>query len=177
MWWVGCITPNGAQHYLPVKNIASYRLTCKSSTFLKILYCTTLDKLFQSEAIYLLKMHKSVWRPVLVQASKLICLNKIPVICPVLNVTPYVACGDSSRQFLCRGQKVPHFGQDTTIARVPTVLWRCWLDVRKGIWPVKLSAGVLAWLSVDQSINRLFKSGDIAHTNTYTHTHRLYKRH
>ena len=28
-------------------------------------------------------------------------------------------------------------------------LWRCWLGVRKGIWPVKkLSGGLLAWLSV-----------------------------
>ena len=32
---------------------------------------------------------------------------------------------------------------------MPSVLWRCWLGVRKGIWPVKkLSGGVLAWLSV-----------------------------
>ena len=32
---------------------------------------------------------------------------------------------------------------------VPSVLWRCWLGGRKGIWPVKkLSGGVLAWLSV-----------------------------
>ena len=30
-----------------------------------------------------------------------------------------------------------------------SVLWRCWLGGRKGIWPVKkLSGGVLAWLSV-----------------------------
>jgi len=28
------------------------------------------------------------------------------------------------------------------------VLWRCWLGGRKGIWPVKNSGGVLAWLSV-----------------------------
>ena len=32
---------------------------------------------------------------------------------------------------------------------MPSVLWRCWLDVRKGIRAVKkLSGGVLAWLSV-----------------------------
>jgi len=32
---------------------------------------------------------------------------------------------------------------------MPSVLWRCWLGGRKGIWPVKnLSGGVLAWLSV-----------------------------
>ena len=32
---------------------------------------------------------------------------------------------------------------------VPSVLWRCWLGSRKGIWPVKnLSGGVLALLSV-----------------------------
>jgi len=32
---------------------------------------------------------------------------------------------------------------------MPSVLWRCWLGSRKGIWPVKkLSGGVLAWLSV-----------------------------
>jgi len=31
----------------------------------------------------------------------------------------------------------------------PSVLWRCWLDGRKDIWPVKkLSGGVWAWLSV-----------------------------
>ena len=30
----------------------------------------------------------------------------------------------------------------------PSVLWSCWLGGRKGIWPVKLSCGVLAWLSV-----------------------------
>ena len=31
----------------------------------------------------------------------------------------------------------------------PSVLWRCWLGGRKGIWPVKkLSGGVLVWLSV-----------------------------
>ena len=33
--------------------------------------------------------------------------------------------------------------------KAPTVLWRCWLGGRKGIWFVKkLSGGVLAWLSV-----------------------------
>ena len=32
---------------------------------------------------------------------------------------------------------------------MPSVVWRCWLGGRKGIWPVKkLSGGVLAWLSV-----------------------------
>ena len=32
---------------------------------------------------------------------------------------------------------------------MPSVLWRCWLGGRKGIWPVKnLSGWVLAWLSV-----------------------------
>ena len=32
---------------------------------------------------------------------------------------------------------------------LPSVLWRCWLGGRKGIWPVKkLSGGLLAWLSV-----------------------------
>jgi len=31
---------------------------------------------------------------------------------------------------------------------IPSVLWRCWLDGRKGIRPVKLSGGVLAWFSV-----------------------------
>ena len=31
---------------------------------------------------------------------------------------------------------------------LPSVLWRCWLGGRKGIWPEKLSGGVLAWLSV-----------------------------
>ena len=31
---------------------------------------------------------------------------------------------------------------------VPSVLWRCWLGCRKGIRPVKMSDGVLAWLSV-----------------------------
>jgi len=31
---------------------------------------------------------------------------------------------------------------------LPSVLWRCWLRDRKGIWPVKTSSGVLAWLSV-----------------------------
>jgi len=31
----------------------------------------------------------------------------------------------------------------------PSVLWRCWLGGRKGIWPVKtMSSGVLSWLSV-----------------------------
>ena len=31
----------------------------------------------------------------------------------------------------------------------PSVLWRCWLGGRKGIWPVKnMSGGVLVWLSV-----------------------------
>ena len=30
----------------------------------------------------------------------------------------------------------------------PSVLWRCWLGGRKGIRPVKMSVGVLAWLSV-----------------------------
>ena len=29
-----------------------------------------------------------------------------------------------------------------------SVLWRCWLGGRQGIRPVKLSGGVLAWLSV-----------------------------
>ena len=34
------------------------------------------------------------------------------------------------------------------LVKVPSVLWRCWLGGRKGIWPVKkLSGGVLAWLS------------------------------
>ena len=31
---------------------------------------------------------------------------------------------------------------------LPSVLWRCWLGVRKGMRPVKNSCGVLAWLSV-----------------------------
>ena len=31
---------------------------------------------------------------------------------------------------------------------LPSVLWCCWLGGRKGIWPVKNSGGVLAWLSV-----------------------------
>ena len=32
---------------------------------------------------------------------------------------------------------------------MPSVIWRCWLDGRKGIWPVKkLSDVVLIWLSV-----------------------------
>ena len=32
---------------------------------------------------------------------------------------------------------------------LPSVLWRCWLGGRKGIWPVKeLSGEVLAWLSI-----------------------------
>ena len=31
---------------------------------------------------------------------------------------------------------------------MPLVLWHCWLGGRKGIRPVKKSAGVLAWLSV-----------------------------
>jgi len=32
---------------------------------------------------------------------------------------------------------------------MPSVLWHCWLGVRKGIWPVKkLSGEVLTWLSV-----------------------------
>jgi len=33
---------------------------------------------------------------------------------------------------------------------VPSVLWRCWLDGRKGIRPVKkLSGGVLAWICLE----------------------------
>ena len=31
---------------------------------------------------------------------------------------------------------------------IPSVLWRSWLGGRKGIRPIKLSGGVLAWLSV-----------------------------
>ena len=35
------------------------------------------------------------------------------------------------------------------VSSVPSVLWRCWLGGRKGIWSVKkLSGRVLAWLSV-----------------------------
>ena len=35
------------------------------------------------------------------------------------------------------------------VLNLPSVLWRCWLGRRKGIWPVKkLSGGMLAWLSV-----------------------------
>jgi len=41
------------------------------------------------------------------------------------------------------------FKQQQNIEHLPSVLWRCWLGDRKGIWPVKkLSGGVLAWLSV-----------------------------
>ena len=37
----------------------------------------------------------------------------------------------------------------TLLLTLPSVLWRCWLGGRKGIWPVKKqSGGVLAWLSV-----------------------------
>jgi len=35
-----------------------------------------------------------------------------------------------------------------SVSSMPSVLWRCWLGGRKGIWPVKKSGGVLAWLSV-----------------------------
>ena len=36
---------------------------------------------------------------------------------------------------------------------LPSVLWRCWLGGRKGIWLVKkLSGGVLAWLSVSSEM-------------------------
>jgi len=31
---------------------------------------------------------------------------------------------------------------------LPSVLWRCWLGDRKGIWPVKTSGGVLVWLNL-----------------------------
>ena len=31
---------------------------------------------------------------------------------------------------------------------LPSVLWRCWLGGRKGIWPVKTEWWVLVWLSV-----------------------------
>jgi len=37
---------------------------------------------------------------------------------------------------------------DLSYHKMPSVLWRCWLGGRKGIRPVKLSSGVLAWLSV-----------------------------
>jgi len=35
-----------------------------------------------------------------------------------------------------------------TIGTMPSVLCRCWLGGRKGIQPVKLSGGMLAWLCV-----------------------------
>ena len=35
-----------------------------------------------------------------------------------------------------------------TYCLLPSVLWRCWLGGRKGIWTKKLSGGVLVWLSV-----------------------------
>jgi len=39
------------------------------------------------------------------------------------------------------------------VSSVPSVLWRCWLGGRKGIWSVKkLSGRVLAWLSVWSSV-------------------------
>jgi len=31
---------------------------------------------------------------------------------------------------------------------VPSVLWHCWFGIRNSIWPIKLSAEVLLWLSV-----------------------------
>ena len=34
------------------------------------------------------------------------------------------------------------------VTKPPSVLWRCWLGSRKGIRPVNLSGGMLAWLSV-----------------------------
>ena len=36
--------------------------------------------------------------------------------------------------------------------------WRCWLGGRKGIWPVKLSGGVLAWLSVWSEVQTCIRS-------------------
>jgi len=35
-----------------------------------------------------------------------------------------------------------------TDSRIPSELWRCWLGGTKGIRPVKLSGGMLAWLCV-----------------------------
>ena len=38
---------------------------------------------------------------------------------------------------------------DIDLQSIPSMLWRCWLGSRKGIWLIKkLSGGMLAWLSV-----------------------------
>ena len=48
----------------------------------------------------------------------------------------------------------------------PSVLWRCWLSGRKGIWPVKkLSGAVLAWLSVWSEVRFAYGPADAAATH------------
>ena len=44
---------------------------------------------------------------------------------------------------------ISNFRPFNPVQVLASVLWRCWLGGRKGIWPVKnLNGGVLAWLSV-----------------------------
>jgi len=51
-------------------------------------------------------------------------------------------------------KRTPVFGfkwfcrNSNRVTSVPSVLWRCWLGGRKGTRPVKVSGGVLTWLSV-----------------------------
>ena len=53
-------------------------------------------------------------------------------------------------EWKCSVNILPYICLDNcSIAIIPSLLWCCWLDSRKGIRPVKkLSGGVLAWLSV-----------------------------
>ena len=47
---------------------------------------------------------------------------------------------------------------------LPSMLWRCWLGGRKGVWPVK-TGGMLAWLSVWGRCGFAYGSSDVTATH------------
>ena len=60
------------------------------------------------------------------------------------------------------------FYADFVTEILPSVLWHCWLGVRKSIWPVKLSDEVLMWLSVWNKVQIvcIWSSWCLCHTKT-----------
>ena len=69
----------------------------------------------------------------------------VSCLCYVHDVHPSVTLVDYDNSATKSGNR--HI--TLTLTLWPSVLWRCWLSSRKGIWPVKIvSGGMLAWLFV-----------------------------
>jgi len=66
-----------------------------------------------------------------------------------------------------RQTSVRHFFTCLLLLFLPLVLWCCWLGGRKGVWPVKLSGGLLVLLSVWSEVQTYMWSS-CCHCHTVT---------